>query len=518
MSTDRDVTGIVRSWLEDGATSLPERVLDDVLAQVPTIPQRRPWWPAWRFLSMSSPFKIALVAAAIGALALVSLDVLPRSPDTSPAMAPSSSPSPSPAPLRDGPLPAGTYVTMPFVQPGSDACFTPPQASCIDPTDDDAIQVTFTVPEGWEGSSPDGVGLSSDTERAALILVRGASLAADPCDNDGTGDIPVGPSVESFVSALEEHPLLSVTDAVETTVDGHPGVYLELEVPDDPTIQGSSQPGNLEGCPVYRPWEPWYLAQGPGELWRLWIVDVDGVRVVVQAIEDASTSAEAKAELQAIVDSVKIDRPAVPPASPSPVALTWSAASLEQDWPAPVRAEPGGPPTIVPDDGGSAPDAADYESPAYHDPVGDVGSSAPSWVDIGTVTMGSSTIIFVDLAQTIPSPVPEPADAWIAYGLVLDSDGDGVADVRLGIDNLPADGGHRAWRTDLHTGRTESAVGAPYGYVGDLYFDTFYPGESGPAMRFSGGGARAGYYVWASVIEDGRIVATDYAPDAGWLE
>ena len=24
-------------------------------------------------------------------------------------------------------------------------------------------------------------------------------------------------------------------------------------------------------------------------------------------------------------------------------------------------------------------------------------------------------------------------------------------------------------------------------------------------------------YAWASVIVDGRVVATDYAPDAGWL-
>ena len=30
-----------------------------------------------------------------------------------------------------------------------------------------------------------------------------------------------------------------------------------------------------------------------------------------------------------------------------------------------------------------------------------------------------------------------------------------------------------------------------------------------PATRF---------YAWASVIQDGRVVATDYAPDTGWLE
>ena len=426
---------------------------------------------------------------------------------------------PAAAQLPDGPLAAGTYVATPFAAPGSDACFTPPQASCLDGTDDDAIEVTFTVPEGWEGENPVGVTWPSDSERAALIFVRGASLAADSCHNDGTGDIPVGPSVSNFVWALDQHPLLSVTDPIDVTLGGHPGTYMELQVPDDPTIQGSSQPASQEGCPVYRPWEPWYLAQGPGELWHLWIVDVDGVRVVVQAIDHADTSADVKAQLQAIVDSVRIERSVVPTASAAPVSLTWSPTSLEQDWPAPVRAEPVGEPVVVQYDGGSAPDAADDEAPAYHDPVGDMGSSAAPWVDIEAVRLASRSITFVDLATPLPSPVSAPTEAWIAYGLVVDNDRDGIADVRLGIDNLPG-GTHRAWRTDLHTGRTESAVGAPYGYVGDVYFDTFYPGEAqGPATaRFSGGGGLARFYAWASVIEDGRVAATDYAPDAGWLD
>ena len=41
MSTDRETTRIVRSWLEEGATALPDRVLDAVLDQVPTTRQRR---------------------------------------------------------------------------------------------------------------------------------------------------------------------------------------------------------------------------------------------------------------------------------------------------------------------------------------------------------------------------------------------------------------------------------------------------------------------------------------------
>ena len=89
---------------------------------------------------------------------------------------------------------------------------------------------------------------------------------------------------------------------------------------------------------------------------------------------------------------------------------------------------------------------------------------------------------------------------------------------------------HRVWVTDLHSGRTEAAAGPPYGPV---VGDSFYPagGDFGVRIGIFGPG-RPGqlpksddqlatdvhFYAWASVIEDGRVVATDYAPDAGWLD
>ncbi len=55
MSTDRETTCIVRSWLEEGATALPDRVLDAVLDQVPATRQRRARWPAWISRVMKYP-------------------------------------------------------------------------------------------------------------------------------------------------------------------------------------------------------------------------------------------------------------------------------------------------------------------------------------------------------------------------------------------------------------------------------------------------------------------------------
>ena len=73
MSSDRDTTRIVRSWLDEGVTALPDRVLDAVLDQVPATPQRRAlWWPARRFPFMNSAMlRYGAVAAVVVVAAAV---------------------------------------------------------------------------------------------------------------------------------------------------------------------------------------------------------------------------------------------------------------------------------------------------------------------------------------------------------------------------------------------------------------------------------------------------------------
>ena len=234
---------------------------------------------------------------------------------------------------------------------------------------------------------------------------------------------------------------------------------------------------------------------------------------------------------------------ATPPPTPTPAAppslgprpsgpagpLAWSRASLEEDWPAPVRAEPAGGASVIPVEDGLSGERTGRLPGGHRDPSGDTGSSVLPWVDIREVGFGGSKVI-IDLVSNIP-PSVDPTEQWIAYGLVVDDDRDGVPDWRYGIDNMPVDATgerpHRAWRTNIHSGRTESAAGAPYGRVGETYFDSFFPGEWWAQFSFgadtTGGGTTGGdvpghFYAWAAVIENGRVVATDYAPDVGWLD
>ena len=54
-------------------------------------------------------------------------------------------------------------------------------------------------------------------------------------------------------------------------------------------------------------WEPGIYAQGPNALWRIWVLDVDGVRVVVRGDSFPGTSPQIQAQLQSIVDSIQIE-------------------------------------------------------------------------------------------------------------------------------------------------------------------------------------------------------------------
>ena len=224
-------------------------------------------------------------------------------------------------------------------------------------------------------------------------------------------------------------------------------------------------------------------------------------------------------------------RPSLGPPPSGPAGpLAWTEASLKEDWPAPVRPEPAGGASVQP------------MPLTYFDPTGDTGSDIDPWVDIRAVT-GDTSTVHLKLVSNHP-PVVDPAEQWIAYGVVIDDDRDGVPDWRYGIDNTPPDaegepmtgdsrdakgapavfGGTRVWRTNLHTGRTDHR-----GFLGEAWRGV-WPNGSDANFKFGGTSDTAGkgtstwgialdmpFYTWASVIVNGRVVATDSAPDAGWF-
>jgi hypothetical protein len=326
MTEDLSFERLARDWLELGPLEAPSDVVQAAFLEIDKTPQERDLRVPWRFQTMNRFALLGAAAATIVAVGLVGLLLAlgPNGPavgtgptptqSASATQSPTTSPAPSPMALREGVLSPGSYVTEPFWRPGSDRCFdgslpipTPLQSGCTDSRSDDAIRITFTMPGGWQGFGVDGVWTvdGEPPDEAALGFGRGAWLFSDPCLTDEriqagvVPDIEVGPTVDDFANAIADHPLLVATTPIDVTVGGYSGKYLDLQLPAD-----------LSGCREYRPWWPGGYAQGPSHRWHLWILDVDGVRVVLQGMDYASTSAtsaKVQAELRAMVDSMQIE-------------------------------------------------------------------------------------------------------------------------------------------------------------------------------------------------------------------
>jgi hypothetical protein len=278
MSTDRDTTRLVRSWLDEGVTALPDRILDAVLDQVPATPQRRVWWPARRLFEMNRALAYGVAAAAAVVVAallgfnyLISPNIGARSP---------SEPSPTPAAPADvmppgGPLDAGPY------QLGE--AFPVPLA--------------FDLPSGLESCGDAGERVVCLPSAIGVSFLTIENVVVDPCDpSDELRDPPVGPSVDDLVTAIRELPGFQASSVADVTVDGYAGKEFEVTAPVNPGcgLATWASPGRVNGV-------------GEAETNRIRIVDVDGTRVAIFLAYFPSTPHADVIQLQEIVDSVRFD-------------------------------------------------------------------------------------------------------------------------------------------------------------------------------------------------------------------
>jgi hypothetical protein len=122
-----------------------------------------------------------------------------------------------------------------------------------------------------------------------------------------------GPTVDDLVAALEAQAMRHATAPADVTVAGFPGKYLEWSVPSDWVVTGD---GDFAGCDVqpngHRDFVSWLGAGGVGERWqqmagqvdRLWILDVDGQRLVVDASHSPDATQAQLDEQNQIVQSI----------------------------------------------------------------------------------------------------------------------------------------------------------------------------------------------------------------------
>ena len=128
----------------------------------------------------------------------------------------------------------------------------------------------------------------------------------DPCAmEDGAPD--AGSSVEDLVTALDRQERSTATEPVPVTVDGHAGLYLELTSPDDLVFEDCELGyfGYWEG----RPDDAQHTADSPGTVDRVWVLDVDGDRVVLLVAAPPGTTTAQVDELREVVKSARFVEP-----------------------------------------------------------------------------------------------------------------------------------------------------------------------------------------------------------------
>lgn len=167
------------------------------------------------------------------------------------------------------------------------------------------------VPEGWS-TADGGFMVKSGADVVGMSVWDVAQVPGHPCHWKRTMS-PVGPTVDDLVDALSSQQLRDPTEPSDITLAGHHGRYLELSVPGDWIVTGDA---NFEGCDDpgngHQDFVSW-LGRDAGDRWqqvagqvdRIWVLDVDGQTLLVDATYTPATSEAVREELDQVVSSLR---------------------------------------------------------------------------------------------------------------------------------------------------------------------------------------------------------------------
>ena len=173
-------------------------------------------------------------------------------------------------------------------------------------------RIEITVPDGWFNFEGWGLGKGKQLT-IAVSFWSVDQVYATPCHWRSKPLVDPGRNVSGLASALASQPLRDATSPRDVELDGMRGKFLEWSVPtnvafdwsvpgdslftdcDDDTFQSWTASG----------WNGDRFQQAPGQVDRLWILNVDGVRLVVDAYYLAGTTDDDRAELERVVNSIR---------------------------------------------------------------------------------------------------------------------------------------------------------------------------------------------------------------------
>jgi hypothetical protein len=172
-----------------------------------------------------------------------------------------------------------------------------------DPSFDGAYVVTMKLADGYEPTADGHVVFGSDSGQGLSTWTVG-NVYAKPCHSNHTLlDPPIDPSVDALVAGLASQKGHPATKPTDVEVDGYAGTYMEMTVPAGIDVADCDHG-------EYRTWvDPLEgernLEAGQRDL--LWIIDVDGRRLVIDAALGPQTTEQDRADRVQMVESMQIE-------------------------------------------------------------------------------------------------------------------------------------------------------------------------------------------------------------------
>ena len=248
-------------------------------------------------------YRLLLCITLAGCTGAAPTPTVPAAP--TPSTGPSSSHSPVPTP-RDiwslqalGPIERGLYFIDPDLDPS-----TP-------------MRVVYEIPaDGW--SQWIGGAKDSDAGHVGVSITTVVNLVTDGC-RSSWADPPIGPTVDDLAEGLAQLPPFRVTSPpTDVTAYGYSGKHLVWTVPDLP-VSGEGDAQRFTGCVDGRlkswvapfdtasPGDAFYGYTGPGYREEFWILDVEGTRLMITAVQSPGSPPTDLAERDAILHSIRIE-------------------------------------------------------------------------------------------------------------------------------------------------------------------------------------------------------------------
>jgi hypothetical protein len=173
---------------------------------------------------------------------------------------------------------------------------------------------TVVAPAGWSGG--ENILADGDSFIAGMKVALVGQVPTDPCHWKGSLVTP-GPTVDDLVEVFVGQRLRDASTAVDVTLAGYPGKYLEWSVPEDMVVTGDA---DFQGCDEtaegHTDFISWIGRDGghryhkvAGEMDRLWILNVDGQTTVVDAAYAPSAPTRIRGELLEIVETLEFEAP-----------------------------------------------------------------------------------------------------------------------------------------------------------------------------------------------------------------